>query len=341
MDCLLPLHLSKFVSFVALHWLPLCRVATATFLEAVCANEFKIDGVQKALRCQKAEHTFANMPCGIMDQYISALGVQNNLLLIDCRSKGFELVPFGSSASSAAAAVAAAAEKPVIIVTNSNVKHQLTGSEYPDRVRQCKEAVAALQKKFPAVKALRDATLDMLALIERDVSKTVFNRAKHVVSEDQRTLIAVRALKDGNYDAVGKCMTESHLSLRDQYEVSCEEIDLLIDLALQVPGVYGSRITGGGFGGCTVSLVEKGAVLTFQQFVRDSYYKQTQKVCDFYVTEPSEGAGYVRVADLPAEGERSSGSSSSSRGSWLDFVVPLSVVALVLSLGYQYLRSRE
>lgn len=308
------------------------RVATATFLEAVCPNEIKVDGVQKALRCQKAEHTFANMPCGIMDQYISSLGVQNNLLLIDCRTKGFELVPFGSSSNSSGGS----AEKPVIVVTNSNVKHQLTGSEYPDRVKQCKQAVAAVQKKFPAVKALRDVTLEMLATIEKGVTKTVFNRAKHVVSEDQRTQIAVQALKDGNYEVVGSCMTESHTSLKEDYEVSCEEIDCLVDLALQVPGVYGSRITGGGFGGCTVSLVEKGAVLTFQQFVKDSYLKQTRQVCDFYVTEPSEGAGFVKVADVTA-----SAVSGNSEGSWLDFVVPLSVVALVLSIGYQYLRNVE
>ncbi len=120
-------------------------------METLCGGMPHISGVEKALRCQKAEHTFANVPCGIMDQYISAMGNKGNLILIDCRTTDFKLVPFGTSH-----------EAPVIVVTNANVKHQLSGSEYPDRVKQCKQAVSALQVKYPQVKALRDATLEML-----------------------------------------------------------------------------------------------------------------------------------------------------------------------------------
>ncbi|RYH28717.1 hypothetical protein EON65_11125 [archaeon] len=128
------------------------------------------DGVKKALRCQKAEHTFADTPCGIMDQYISAMGQEDNLLLIDCQSHDFTLVPFGQGS-----------EAPVILITNSNVKHTLSGSEYPDRVRQCKEAVAVLTKRFPHVKSLRDADMDSLEAAKGEMSEVAYRRARHVI----------------------------------------------------------------------------------------------------------------------------------------------------------------
>lgn len=205
------------------------RVATATFLERLlnCKPSTE-NGVKKALRCQKAEHTFADTPCGIMDQYISALGSKGNLLLIDCRSNEFQLIPFGFGD----------ANSPVILITNSNVKHTLSGSEYPDRVRQCKEAVSALQVKYPQVKALRDATMDMLDEISGELSDVVYRRAKHAIGEDKRTLAAVQALRAGDYVQAGKLMTESHYSLKDDYEVSCEELDVLVEVAIKVCYLY-------------------------------------------------------------------------------------------------------
>ncbi len=274
------------------------RVATATFVEALCGLQH-VTPVQKALRCQRAEHTFANMPCGIMDQFISAMGVHQNLLLIDCRSNEFELVPFGAAQGGA--------RGPVILVTNSNVQHSLSGSEYPDRVRQCNAAVAALQKAHPGVVALRDATMEMLEAVRDELSPTVYSRAKHCITEDQRTLATVAALRREDFATVGRCMTESHVSLKEEYEVSCPEIDFLVDLALQVPGVLGSRITGGGFGGCTVTLVERDSVAILQQFLRDHYAKQTGCQCEFYVAEPSAGAGFVLLGD-----EKSSGTAGTA-----------------------------
>ncbi len=261
------------------------RVATATALEALYG--IQLDRVAKALRCQKAEHTFADMPCGIMDQFISTLGQEGNLLLIDCRTNAFTLVPFGDGEDS-----------PLILVTNSNVKHALTGSEYPDRVRQCKEAVAAIKKKYPEVNSLRDATIEMLKTVKRDLSEEAYKRGKHVIDENARTLATVEALKAKDYAKAGKLMHQSHVSLRDDYQVSCEEIDFLVKSALSVKGVYGSRITGGGFGGCTVTLVERKAVKELEKFLRDNYYKQFHKRCDCYEAIPSSGATVLDVSEF-------------------------------------------
>ena len=138
----------------------------------------------------------------------------------------------------------------MVVVTNSNVKHKLSDGEYPVRVKQCKEAVSMLQMKYPAVKALRDCTgLDQLNAVKGQMSEVIYRRAKHCITEDARTLRAVEALAAGDFKLLGKLMTESHMSLKNDYEVSCVELDALVDSALEVEGVYGSRMTGGGFGG--------------------------------------------------------------------------------------------
>jgi galactokinase len=302
------------------------EVATATLLEELFGLKgSNFSGVSKALRCQKAEHDFAGVPCGIMDQYVSSLGQSGSLLLIDCRSNTFDLVHMGSAA--AIDAVESTAARPVMIVCNSNVKHALTGSEYPDRVRQCKEAVSALQRMFPEVQALRDAKLDQLyalraaegkdystavpegtgkkpsTLIAHDsdtrpataptagkasLSEVAYRRAHHCITEDIRTLTAVEALKKGDYVTVGKNMTESHLSLQWDFEVSCDELDTLVTEALNVDGVYGSRMTGGGFGGCTVTLVRADRAKALIQ-----HLKRVYPSCECYEVQPSAGAGIL------------------------------------------------
>ena len=300
----------------------LCRVATGTLVEGLF--NLKVDKVAKALKCQKAEHTFADTPCGIMDQYISCMGQAGNLLLIDCRSKDFQLVNFGSGENT-----------PVILVTNSNVKHTLSGSEYPDRVRQCKEAVTALKKLYPHIAALRDANMVMLNSVKGELSEVAYRRAKHAINEDIRTLATVNALKAGDYATAGKQMIASHVSLRDDFEVSCEELNLLVDLALQVPGVYGARMTGGGFGGCTVTLVDRSAVSALKQFLYDNYYKHTHTKCDCYDVSPSSGA---RILDLPASRSLWSAfwSDDTSGPRWLDIIVPTTVLAISLAIGTSY-----
>lgn len=243
------------------------EVATYTFLEVLTGN--KAPSLQaKALACQKAEHDFANMPCGIMDQFISTMGKAGCALLIDCRSLESSLVPLDDPSVT-------------FVITNSNVRHTLSGSEYPTRRRQCYEAAAALGKK-----SLRDATLEDLEKCKSSLSEEVYCRARHVISEIQRTSEAVTVLKKADYATFGKLMTESHNSLRDDYEVSCPELDLLVSSALEVPGVFGSRMTGGGFGGCTVTLVKQESV---ERLISHTIQKYSGKPT-FYVCSPSEGS---------------------------------------------------
>jgi galactokinase len=188
------------------------EVCTGTFLEQL--YNLNVPSVTKALRCQKAEHTFAGMPCGIMDQYVSAMGAEGKLLLIDCRTNEAKLIPFGSSEQDAS--------QYRLVVTNSNVKHKLSDSEYPLRVQQCREAVAAVQKTRPdaEVTALRDVDISLLNSCDGDMSAVAYQRARHCVREDARTLGAVRSLAESDFATVGRLMTESHASLRDDFEVS-------------------------------------------------------------------------------------------------------------------------
>ncbi|KFV07239.1 Galactokinase, partial [Tauraco erythrolophus] len=242
------------------------EVATYTFLQQLCPDDG--DLAAKALACQKAEHAFAGMPCGIMDQFISVMGKEGHALLIDCRSLETVLVPL-TDASLA------------VLITNSNVRHTLTGSEYPMRRRQCEEAAAALGKA-----SLRDATMAELEEARSRLGEEVYRRARHVVSEIARTARAAQALQDKDYGMFGRLMVESHNSLRDDYEVSCPELDELVAAALEVDGVYGSRMTGGGFGGCTVTLLKAEAAERAQHHIQEKY----SGMATFYLTKPSGGA---------------------------------------------------
>lgn len=264
------------------------RIATCTFLEGLCKIT-SISGVEKALRCQKAEHTFADTPCGIMDQFISSMGKDSHLLLIDCRSRSYQLVAVGDSDD---------IDPPIMLVTNSCIKHQLSGSEYPDRVKQCQTAVEVLRKKYSNIQALRDVTLEMLLEVKSELPSVVYNRAKHSVSEDIRTLATVDALSRKSYEEVGSYMVGSHNSLRDDYEVSCEELDALVEFAMQVPGVYGSRMTGGGFGGCTVTLVKSSCVENLKKHIITSYKEKFGLICECYEAKPSSGAGFFDLNGL-------------------------------------------
>ncbi|NWH56886.1 GALK1 Galactokinase, partial [Geococcyx californianus] len=242
------------------------EVATYTFLQQLCPDDG--DLVAKALACQKAEHTFAGMPCGIMDQFISVMGKEGHALLIDCRS--LETVPIPLANASLA-----------VLITNSNVRHTLTGSEYPARRRQCEEAAAVLGKA-----SLRDATMTELEAARSQLGEEVYRRARHVIGEIARTAQAAQALQNRDYGMFGRLMVESHNSLRDDYEVSCPELDELVVAALEVDGVYGSRMTGGGFGGCTVTLLEAGAAERAQHHIQEKY----SGTATFYLTRPSGGA---------------------------------------------------
>ena len=273
------------------------EVATAVFLEAVM-KECDVDSSymnltdrdkkkERAVRCQRAENVFCSVPCGIMDQFVSSAGCDGKLLLIDCRSLDFEEVSMGESDEA----------KPVLVVTNSNVQHNLGDSEYPVRVQQCKDATNQLAKLDCKIRTLRDATLDEIEVATSQglLGGILLQRSRHVVGENKRTENTACALEKGDWLKVGQLMNQSHTSMKDDYEVSCKEIDILVDLAQRFEGVYGSRLTGGGFGGCTVTLVREDVSEQLMAYLKEQYKEETGLDCVCFVTTPSEGARVLKV----------------------------------------------
>ena len=271
------------------------EVAVSLFLEQILHKPLSPEF--RALLCQSAEHNFANMPCGIMDQFTSSCGVRGHLLLLDCRSNHFDLVPLNDPSVS-------------IVVCNSNKKHQLSGSEYPDRVRQCHEALSVLQSRFPDILALRDASLDQVEAVRSQLSETVYRRAVHIVSECHRCLECRTALQARDFAAVGRLLLQSHASLRENFEVSTEELDLLVKIAMEQPGVFGARLTGGGFGGCVVCLVAREEAENVMKTLEREFRIRTGEKCDAFVTKPSQGARVVREEEEASEGVESLESAS-------------------------------
>jgi galactokinase len=252
------------------------EVATATLVEAL--TDQRLEPTDKALLCQRAEHEYAGVPCGIMDQFSSVFGRAEHLILLDCRTRHVELVPL-------------AADDIAVLITNSNVKHALTGGEYAQRRGQCEAASRRL-----GVSSLRDCSLEQLAAHQSALEPILWRRARHVVSEIGRTTRAAAALADRQWEEVGRLMYASHQSLQEDYEVSCDELDVLVDLARQlgVPGgVYGSRMTGAGFGGCTVSLVQAHQVDVIAQHLAAGYTARTGIAPTMFVSRPAAGAGVV------------------------------------------------
>ena len=264
------------------------EVAVSVFMEQIC--EVAISPEDRALLCQSAEHNFPKMPCGVMDQFISSCGVKGNLLLIDCRANQGELVPMDDPSVS-------------LIVCNSNKKHKLTGSEYPDRVNQCKEALSILSSKYPEVKALRDATVEQVESMKEEMNETVYRRALHVVSECQRVLDCKEALQQKNYEKVGQLLYQSHYSLKDNFEVSIPEIDILVEIALEQEGVYGARITGGGFGGCIVAFVKTEYAEAVMNALKVEYKQKTGIDCTAFITSPSQGARILTAEEVDEKKE--------------------------------------
>ncbi len=227
--------------------------------------------------CQHAENDYVGMRCGIMDQYVSACGVAGHALLIDCRSLESRNVPIAPNLK--------------LLIANSNVRHQHAGGEYNARREACEEGVRLLRPYLGPIKALRDVTPKALDRHRRVLPELVYRRCRHIVTENARVLEAERALKAGDFVACGKAMNASHASMRDDFEITCPEIDVLAALAQQQAGVYGSRMTGGGFGGCTVSLIEASAVERVRRIVIDGYRVGAGREADVFVCSPSDGAG--------------------------------------------------
>lgn len=231
-----------------------------------------------ALIGQYSENNFNGMNCGIMDQFASAMGKKDCAIFLDTSNLNFEYAPVKLPDAK-------------IVITNSKVKHSLVGSAYNDRRNECEAALKDLQK-VTDIQTLGDLTEEEFEAHKEAIQDSVCRvRAKHAVYENQRTIKAVNALKENNIEEFGRLMNASHVSLRDDYEVSCEEIDILVDLAWQIPGVIGSRITGGGFGGCTVSIVKNDAVDTFIDTIGKQYKEKVGHEAEFYVVEIGDGAG--------------------------------------------------
>ncbi|KAG7189460.1 hypothetical protein KM043_017156 [Ampulex compressa] len=245
------------------------EVATYTFLEAMSnIRSKKLE--DKALACQRAEHDFANVPCGIMDQFISVMGKEGCALLLDCKDLSVKQIPMLQ------------VNDYVFLITNSNAPHKLSSSAYCERRDSCYEAAKKLNKK-----SLREVTLkDIETLKSQKVPEEMIMRARHVVTEIQRTTAAAEALEKGDFQKFGQLMNESHDSLRDDYEVSSKELNTLVSAAREVNGVLGSRLTGAGFGGCTVTLIRKDAVDDVVKHIKDKY----PGTATFYIAKPADGA---------------------------------------------------
>ena len=253
------------------------EVATATLLETMAGPP--LDPVEKALLCQQAEHDFAGVPCGIMDQFTSILAWQDHALLLDCRSRAITPVPMTNP-------------DVTVLIINTNIRHNLAESEYAKRRQQCEAAARALN-----VPALRDATPDALAAGRARLDPVVFRRARHVITENERTLQAAKAIQAADWPVVGQLMYASHASLRDDYEVSCPELDTVVDMAREIGtagGVIGCRMTGGGFGGCAVSLVKTEAVQRITRTLDAAYEKKTGHQTTIFSSRPAAGARVLK-----------------------------------------------
>jgi galactokinase len=254
------------------------EVCTATLIEAATGKP--IDPVEKALLAQKAEHDFAGVPCGIMDQFISALGREGHLLLLDCRTRKTQLVPMSDPSVA-------------LLVVNTNVKHELGSGEYAKRRAECEQAAQIL-----GVASLRDATADQLEKTKGKMSEVVYRRARHVIGEIERTVHAAEGIRNSNWPTVGQLMYASHAALRDDYEVSCKELDVVVEIAEGIGfqgGVYGCRMTGGGFGGCCVALVKADAVEAITKKIASDYHVKTGIEATIFASRPAAGATIIKA----------------------------------------------
>lgn len=254
-------------------------VEMSSALALLGINGIDVDRKELAQLCQQAENEFVGMRCGVMDQFVSAHGRAGHALMLDCRSLEYELLPVSRDVS--------------IVICNSMVKHELANGEYNVRRSECEEGVRILQGFQRGVRALRDVAPDGLEEFRDKLRPLVYRRCRHVVTEDARVIAMADALRHNDLSGGGHLMAQSHESLRDDYEVSSAELDVLVELARNVPGTYGSRMTGGGFGGCTVNLVATPAVEEFRAEVYHKYKEKTGIAPEIYVSTATAGASEI------------------------------------------------
>jgi galactokinase len=249
----------------------------STALALLSLIDAEMAGADLARLGQRAENHFVGMNCGIMDQFISVHGQADHALLLDCRSLDYVHVPLPSSDAR-------------LVVCNTMVKHELGSSEYNKRRAECEEGVRLMEKTFNGITHLRDISLKQFDAVKNQLPEIVRMRCRHVISEDERVTSSMERLAADDLKTFGILMNASHDSLRNDYEVSCEELDLMVELARALPGCLGSRMTGGGFGGCTVNLVELNYVPSFVEKIVAQYKERRGLEAKVYVTVPSQGA---------------------------------------------------
>jgi galactokinase len=238
------------------------------------------DRLKLARLCQRAENEFVGTRCGIMDQFISCYGQAGRAVMLDCRSLDRKYLPVPESVK--------------LVVCNTMIRHELAGGEYNARRADCEAGTRYLAKRMPGVSALRDVSPAELERYGSELPPVIYRRCRHVTTENARVIEAAAALERGDLGAFGLLMRESHRSLREDYEVSCAELDLMVDLARKAEGVFGARMTGGGFGGCTINLVRDDAVAEFKRTVADGYEKATGIKPEIYVCAAASGVEQVR-----------------------------------------------
>ncbi len=237
----------------------------------------KIDIVKMG---QKAENEFVGVKCGIMDQFISVFGAENKVLKLDCRSLNYEYFPFEF-------------KNIHILLCNTGVSHSLASSEYNIRRGQCEKGVAIIQKTNPDIRSLRDVSMEMLSVHRSEMEPIIYQRCRYVIEENERLLNGCQDLQKGDLNAFGKKMYATHAGLRDDYGVSCKELDFLVDLAASEPGIYGARMMGGGFGGCTINLIQEAALTNFIAKATEIYPQKMGRELKVYVTDIQGGVSIL------------------------------------------------
>ena len=246
-----------------------------------------IEPLELARLCQRAERGFVGMPCGIMDQYVSVFGREHAAISIDCRSLDHQVVRLPDGIE--------------FVAVNSMVKHELSSSAYKERTEQCAAAVETICRRYPDVESLRDVTPEMFEETEASLAPIIARRARHVVTEDARVGQFAEACREGDVERMGELFEASHRSLQHDYEVSCDELDFLVDAAMGLEGVYGARMTGGGFGGCTVNLMRPEAATFFRKEIARLYHERFGLEPRIYPCQPSSGAAEVKNREsIPA-----------------------------------------
>jgi galactokinase len=253
------------------------EVATAFALAVISGCE--IPRIEIAKLCQRAENEFVGARCGIMDQFIACMGKEGHAVFLDCRTLEHSTVTLPREVR--------------LVLCNTMVKHEIAGGEYNKRRAECEEATRRLARVMPGVRALRDVTPKQVEEHRTLLGETIYKRARHVTTENERVPAARDALVRGDLAAMGKLMAESHASLRDDYEVSCRELDVMVELARGFDGCFGARMTGGGFGGCTINLVNAEKCEDFVKHIREEYQRATGVLPEVFVCNASGGAGEV------------------------------------------------